>query len=173
MREKGGTGRKIRVYGFNTANNNILAFTVKQKLERRQEKWDREQWERHTVNGLGVDSNQGLCSSFMTMGQPDELYWLTAANGIYYFIRGKKPLKTKTCAVKEYLVGAYESSAKGSKHFNHSWAAVAPDSIVWSDLGHVGPPANMLPHYDSQICYKECILLRLKKKENTQSQKTH
>lgn len=72
---------------------------------------------------------------------------------------------TKTHTAKEYLVGAYEPSAKGSKDFNHSWAAIAPDSIVWSDLGHVGPPANMLPHYDSQICYKECIFLRLEKRE--------
>lgn len=67
--------------------------------------------------------------------------------------------------VREYLVGTNESSAEGSKNFNNSWTAVASDRIVRSNLGHVGSPANMLPHYNSQVCYKECILLRLRKKE--------
>lgn len=69
-------------------------------------------------------------------------------------------------SVRQYLVGTNESSAEGSENFNNSWTAVASDSIVGSNLGHVGSPANMLPHYNSQVCYKECILLRLRKKEN-------
>lgn len=67
--------------------------------------------------------------------------------------------------VIEYLVGANETSAEGSENFNNSWAAVASDSIVGSNLGHVGSPANMLPHYNSQVCYKECILLRLSERK--------
>lgn len=64
-----------------------------------------------------------------------------------------------------YLVSTYESSAKGSENFNNSWTAVASDRIEGSNLGHMGSPANMLPHYNSQVCYKECILLRLRKKK--------
>lgn len=67
--------------------------------------------------------------------------------------------------LKEYLVGANESSSESSKNFNNSWAAVASDSVVGSNLGHVGSPASMLPHYNSQVCYKECTLLRLRMKE--------
>lgn len=65
--------------------------------------------------------------------------------------------------VRKYLIGANESSAKGSKDFNNSWTAVASDSIVRSNLGHVGSPADVLPHYNSQVCYKERILLSLRK----------
>ncbi len=68
-------------------------------------------------------------------------------------------------SASKYLVCANESSAEGSKNFNNSWTAVASDIIIGSYLGHVGSPANMLPHYDSQVSYKECILLRLRKRE--------
>lgn len=67
--------------------------------------------------------------------------------------------------MREYLVGTNESSAEGSKNFNNSWTAVASDSIVRSNLGHVGLPANILPHYNSQVCYKECIFVQLGKKD--------
>lgn len=51
--------------------------------------------------------------------------------------------------VNKYLIGANESSAEGSKNFNNSWTAVASDRIVRSNMGQMGSPANMLPHYNS------------------------
>lgn len=51
--------------------------------------------------------------------------------------------------LNKYLIGANESSAEGSKNFNNSWTAVASDRIVRSNMGQMGSPANMLPHYNS------------------------
>lgn len=65
--------------------------------------------------------------------------------------------------VRKYLIGANESSAEGSKDLDNSWTAVASDSIVRSNLGHVGSPADILPHYNSQVCHKERILLSLRR----------
>lgn len=70
-----------------------------------------------------------------------------------------------------YLVRACESRAEGSKQFNDSGAAVASDGVVRPDQGHAGSPANMLPHYSPQVCYKECTLLRLGQTQNRKKNK--
>lgn len=65
-------------------------------------------------------------------------------------------------AICSYLIGANKSSAKSSKNLDNSWTAVASDGIVRSNLRQMGSPANLLPHYNSQVCHKEGILVRLR-----------
>lgn len=66
--------------------------------------------------------------------------------------------------MRKYLISANESSAKSSENVDYSGTAVAPDRIIRSDLGHVCSPANMLPHYNSEVRYEERVLLGLKEK---------
>lgn len=63
--------------------------------------------------------------------------------------------------MRKYLISANESSAKSSKNVDYSGTAVAPDRIIRSDSGHVCSPANVLPHYNSEVRYKERALLSL------------
>lgn len=67
-----------------------------------------------------------------------------------------------------YLIAANKSSAKSSKNFDNSWTAVASDRKVGSNLGQMGSPANLLPHYNSQVCHKEGISLRLRREKRYQ-----
>lgn len=69
-------------------------------------------------------------------------------------------------AGEKYLISANESSAESRKNVDNSGAAVAPDRIVRSDLGHVCSPVNVLPHHNPQVCHEERILLSLKEKKN-------
>lgn len=62
---------------------------------------------------------------------------------------------------RKYLISANESSAKSSKNVDYNGTAVAPDRIIRSDLGHVCSPANVLPHYNSEVRYEERVLLSL------------
>lgn len=63
--------------------------------------------------------------------------------------------------MRKYLISANESSAKSSKNIDYSGTAVAPDRIIRSDSGHVCSPANVLPHYNSEVSYEERVLLSL------------
>lgn len=63
--------------------------------------------------------------------------------------------------MRKYLVSAGEPSAESSENVDDGGAAVAPDRIIRSDSGHVPSPANVLPHYSSEVGYEERVLLGL------------
>lgn len=71
--------------------------------------------------------------------------------------------------MRKYLISANESGAESSKNVDYSGTAVAPDRIIRSDLGHVRSPANVLPHYNSEVRYKERVLLSLAEKGGKKS----
>lgn len=79
-----------------------------------------------------------------------------------FFLGGVRILIKGIDTICSYLISANKSSAKSSKNLDNSWTAVASDGIIRSNLGQMGSPANLLPHYNSQVCHKEGILVRLR-----------